>query len=565
MNRNFTPSRLLPLLLATVPCAAQDRIAVLEGATANALDLRIYDEAAPTNASAVWMTQLEILPIEFTNRTAQGAFRPGHIRLVDRAGWRHVALPGGGRLFKYRRSAATRYGFFVITASGAPVLIQELSGVGIGGIDDPYEARIGVAGDGRHAALATVAGGFYIALLDGSSFASTNAPVRPITVPAQTEVEPLGVAVGATHLFFLTGDDHIHRCALADGNQPADVTPATTGSVRMKPELAPSGDGSAVAFLLGPKDTYTIYLLRTTGSAVALAPPPSKYEEPGYLPDVVGGPRMLLNDDGTRLMYTDAVSRDEIYLLDTTGQTGVTHVTSDANFLPYIGVGILPAFAASTLVLAVGDPQAFDWFRASTASQSVTNLTGTGPRTVAPFAPGLLVPSSAFLGGDGALLATEETGPGRYHLQRTEIATGRSTLLREGLTALPEMGEALGGSATVLLRGAGGDAILGTNPSAAMLIGPPGVVLSNEVVGSAGFGVLTAQDATTPGPVLPVIHLHGVGLVPLPPIQSLTQVVLTRSGGGLLNGRSLEYFAPGRQATLGGPAAFRVVVSGVTQ
>ena len=44
-----------------------------------------------------------------------------------------------------------------------------------------------------------------------------------------------------------------------------------------------------------------------------MPPPPAKYEEPGYLPDTIGGPELMLDHAGTTLLYTDSTIRDEIY------------------------------------------------------------------------------------------------------------------------------------------------------------------------------------------------------------------------------------------------------------
>ena len=53
-------------------------------------------------------------------------------------------------------------------------------------------------------------------------------------------------------------------------------------------------------------------------------------------------------------------------------------------------------------------------------------------------------------------------------------------------------------------------------------------------------------------------------LVVMPPESALRQIVLTRAGGALLNGKTLRYVAPGVTATLNSTAATRIVLSGAS-
>jgi hypothetical protein len=83
-----------------------------------------------------------------------------------------------------------------------------------------------------------------------------------------------------------------------------------------------------------------------TGTSIVLPPAATRIEEPTYLPETPGGSRLVLSEDGTRLLYSDTSSRDEIFLIDVTAATTPVAVTSDTNFQPYIGTIILPVFAA---------------------------------------------------------------------------------------------------------------------------------------------------------------------------------------------------------------------------
>lgn len=558
----FEPKRLLALALVASPLAGQDRITVLEATAAGGATIRSWDEANPAGAPTTVLTDVVIRPVEITNRTQQDAFDPDRPRLGVRLGVPTLELPGGGRILRYSRLGGARWGFVLVSSSGVASVLHEIAGVGAGGLEDPYEPRIGIAPDGRHASFATVAGALHLARLDGGVWPSSGAPTRPIPLPAGVAVEPFSMTPGTASLFYVTDDDRVRRCALVDGALPQDVTPA--GGPRLKDELALSGDGSKLVFLYGPRDLYTIYLVGDAGPAQALPPPPAKYEEPGYLPDVVGGPELMLDETGGKLLYTDATIRDEIYLLDiATGAT--THVTSDPNFMPYIGVGILPAFTAGELVLAVGDPIGFDWFAATTSSDVVRNLTRTGP-VPRPYDVGSLVPLAGYRAPSGAVLSFEAAGPSLARARRIDPASATDVVVAGALDDVPRLGGTFSSTAFVRLGGTQGDMLLDAATAAPRIPGPPGVVLSNEIVGpGGGYGMFVASLENDPtGAVVPILDVFGAGLIALPAEVGLLQFVLTRAGGALLNGTTLRHLGNGRVTPITGGPGTRIVLSGVS-
>jgi hypothetical protein len=548
------PAVLLAALLTTAAGTAQDRISLLEGAPGTAT-LRELDESDPTGAGRIVRRDLEVVPLEITNRTAQQALCGHCPRLLVRAGTPRVELPGGGRVLRYRLRGGEQWGFLLITARGEAIVLLELPGVGALR-SDPFTDRFGVATDGRHAAITTALGGLYAVRLDGGVYASTQSPARPIALAAL--VEHLAVAPGPTHVFFVTDDNRIWRCPLVDGGAPQDMTPPAAAGSILKDELAPAGDGRSVAFLFGPRSAQHLWLLREQGNAVQLPPPPSDYEEPGYLPEIANGPRMLLNDDGSRLFYIESAVREELFLLDTSGATATAHVTSDANFDPYIGVGILPVFANQTLLLAVGDPNAFDWYVAATGVSGVTNITRTADRSAPPFGPGKLDPLTAGTVGGGVLLASERQPDGTWALRRLDGARGTTALLAQGLRALPVRGDALDTPPNLLVPSVAGDRLTDA-AGAPLLVSIPGLALSTDTVGSGGaFSVLEVSLGAIS---LPLALVSGGPLLPLGTETNVSQLVLTRGGGLLLNGGALRYYAPGIVATIAAGSP-RIVLSG---
>ena len=183
---------------------------------------------------------------------------------------------------------------------------------------------------------------------------SSNSAVR--FVPTITAVLAPSVMVGRTHVFYETGGpSRLWRVAMADGGIPSEHTPPRAATDTLRAGITMSGDGSKIAFLSGPRNRWSIYQLGETGTWQLLPAAPAKYEEPGYLPEGSGHPNFLLNQDGSRLFYLDSTISDETFLMDTTGALPTLHITEDTIFQPTIGVHILPAFIAGSLVVAIGN------------------------------------------------------------------------------------------------------------------------------------------------------------------------------------------------------------------
>lgn len=550
---------LLPFL--ALPLAAQS-ITLAEGSPA-AWTIVSVPESNPNAPDTVVLQNVELLPIEITGRTLAQELDVTQSRRVTVAGIARVELPGGGRLFRYRRSGGQFWGFLHVAADGTPNVVFERPGVAAQ-LLDPFFDRIAVAPDGQHAAIGVQAGGLWVVRLDGGVYASTGTVARPV-LPANQNVFPLSVMVGASVVWFQRDGSQnlvqVMRCGLADGATPVDVSPPPIVNGDYKDQLAMTRDGSRIVFLYGLPQLQQMQLWTCglSGSSTMLPPLPSKYEEANYLPEGAGEPAMLLNDAGTRLFYIDADVRDELSLLDLGGVLPPLQITENAIFQPYIGGHILPKFAGDRLTVAIGDPAAMDWFRVELAATggTVVNLTGTGSLQQ-PFPSGLLDPVNA-ADANGQLLVVENQGAGTM-LRRIDPATGTQVVLQQGLLGTPEVGSSNAGAPDVLVHSLAGESLYFASSGSLYGTLPPGLTLTPPVRGpgfSATWVALPSQFGCA------AFYLPNGAFLTGPIEFDLKQICLTLSGGVLLNGATVRYLAPGVSTVLNRPVvSARLCLSG---
>lgn len=543
-------------LFCCLGAASAQQLTFAEGAP-GAMQITAVPEAAPLSAPTVVLQNIELLGIETTGRTLARELDGTRSRRTVENGLERIELPGGGRLFQYRRNGGQFWGFLHVAADGTPRAVLERPGSGAL-LESPFFDRIAVADDGRHAAIALAAGGVLVVKLDGSAYASTGRPDR-LAVPVGVEALPASVMVGTTHAFCVTGDDEVLRWPLADGGAPVDISPPVVANGEFKDQMAMSRDGQHVVFLYGPRDLQRLWHATTSGPAVLLPPPPAKYEEPNYLPEGAGEPAMLLNDAGTRLFYIDADVRDELHLLDMAGSLPDLQITENQIFQPYIGAHILPRFVAGDLVVAIGDPGRMDWFKASlaTGGGSVVNLTGTGA-TVQPFPSGLLDPLQAADAGP-SMLVTEQ-GPGGTVLRRLDPVTGASAVVQQGVQGGLQAGSSFGVQRDVLVQGASGDFLYGGLTGNLFAATPAGILLTPPVHGPS----LSATWLHLPSNWGIVVFYLADGTLLTGPIEfGVQQVAMTAAGGAVVVGSTVRYLNVGMHAVLNqSPAPVRVLLSG---
>lgn len=562
--RGFLMSQrlLLAMSLMSMPLAAQ-ALTFVEGDSAASLNVFVLPENKTGVDTNLLLEGIELLPIEMAGRRASQELETGIARRDQRQGFYRIELPGGRRLFEYRRNGGLTWGYLYVPANGEARVLLELPGIGAGGTGRPFADRISVDCEGR--TMCVLAGGtIRVIRLDGTPFASTGTPVR--IVPAPGVVVPMSLMVGATHVFFVTTNSRGWSVPLADGGVPLDITPTIAGRTpRMKDEIALSGNGQKAVFLYGANnDSMRFYMTDGTAVAAALPPPASKYEEPGYLPEGEGNLRLLLNHDATRLFYIDGQIRDESHLLDLTGGLGDLQITQDAIFQPYIGIHILPAFKGNVLIASIGDPDRMDWFAAELAptGNTVTNLTGTGS-LLQPFPPGALIPGKITIAGDTAIVTDLlPTDANRGTVRAIDLVANTSQVVTQELQGTPFAGSAVNGTPDLVVPGIG-DRLFHGQTGSLVAQSPAGVRLTPPI--SASFYSVVEAELTQQWSV-PVFYLPDGSMVFGPALQGLRQMVVSADDSLVLSLDSQSLWMANHQPTVAlpiGPApAVRVFLSG---
>jgi hypothetical protein len=529
--------RLLALPFVTCMVTSSQSLTWAEGAAPNGLSVRFVSEAAAGATPVTLLAGVEFLPLEITGRTLQQELDSTRSRRVVRNGLTRVELPDGGRVLAYCRDSGATYGYLLVRGNGAASVLLELPGLAG---QTPFADRIGVSPDGHWGVASSAAATtLYLLRLDGTTYASTGTPARVLNLPSLVEVTT--IMPGRSHVFFAGDDERMRRCAMADGGALEDVSPPPIAGARLKSELAMSGDGSAVVFLYGVQPSFSLWMVGHSGGPRRINAPIAKYEEPGYLPETAAGPRLLLNFDGTRLMYTDATLRDEIFVHDTTGTTATTHITGDHNFQPYIGIGIFPTFAAAVLVLGVGDPDRFDVFAATTGELPVLNLSRTNGNLTRPFGSGGLVPQAVTVSPSGAVLIADRPLGGALRLLRIESGLGQLTLIGDQLARLPTLADAAQGLPDVLVASADGDLLLDGFARTPFLVVPAGVAFTADVLLAENWRVL----GVSAGGVSAIVFRAPDGtLIALPAVPGSQRPSMTRGNNLVIDGSSLLHVSP---------------------
>ncbi|MEQ1633424.1 MAG: hypothetical protein ABL997_13690 [Planctomycetota bacterium] len=554
---------LLAALLVAAPSLAQN-LTFVEGNSLTSLDVHVVAEGKVGIDSTLLLQGIEVLPIEMAGRTASMELRTDIVRRDLRHGLYRLELPGGCRLLEYRRDAGRVFGYLLVPRTGEARVLLERPGTGVNNTGRPFADRVSIDSAGRTMCVLATGGGMHVIRLDGTSFPSTGSPVRFVAMP--NIAVPMSLMVGATHAYYTTLNNDIYSLPLADLGTPVACTPTIPGtSFRMKDEIAMSGDGTTAVFLYGTRnETLRLFKLQGTGPAVQLPPPPSKYEEPGYLPEGEGHLRLMLNHDATRLFYVDGVIRDESHLLDLTGVLGDLQITQDAIFQPYIGIHILPTFKGNTLIASIGDPDRMDWFAADLAPTGnvVRNLTGTGS-FAQPFPSGTLIPSKLSVVGDVAMITdVSAADANRQTLRAIDLLTNTSNVVHHDLPGTIVAGSSTSGTADLVVPGPG-DRLYSGATGALIAQSPTGVRISPPLSAS-WYRAVEAQ--LSPVWSVLVLYLPDGTMVFGPALLNVRQMVVTHQDSLVISTDDGALLMAENQPTSAlpiGPApAVRVFLSG---
>lgn len=499
----------LPLVLAL--SAAAQAVTTLTGDPAGPVTVRVVQAA--TGADAELAANVLLRPLDYTTRTDGQARQTDRLRRVEAHGTHRLEWPDGARLYAFERTVGSGHGLLYVPPTGLARIVHEQA--------EQLDRPLAAAYDGRHVAFARNQE-LVVVRLQGAPFADTGSHVRSVPLPSAAIAD--SVVCGASHAFFVTDDDRVHRLDLATG-QRTDLTPAGTASPRQGEHLAIASDADVIAFLRSEHtDQFAVWVAGSQGPARRLPLPDADYREPAYLPGGDGRPHLLLDPTGSRLMVTEVRLEDELHVVDTGLGGSAVQVTRDEMFADYIGTHILPSFVAGKLVFASGHQGWKDWY-AVDANGAVANLSLTGSPEP-QFLVGALDVRERYTLGSGQLLATESIGTFE-RLRRLDPAGG-SVVLFADLLAPPEPGAATQGAVDLRVVGAGGERLLRGSDGATLLAVPPGITLGKPVRGPQGW---TVVEASVGGAIfLPVVVFADGSLLPLWLNSAPTQWVWTAGG-----------------------------------
>jgi hypothetical protein len=456
----------------------------------------------------------KIRPVTMVATTANQARELDRVRQLVIGGWPGLETPRATRLFVYERLDQTGHGILLVARDGTARDVYE-------GLDQ-LDAPLAVAPTDQHLAFASDTE-LVVVRLDGNDYPSTGRPWRTITVP--TQILPESVTVGASHAFFVSDDDRLWRCGLADGSVPTDVTPLPVGP-ELSPELAISGDGGTLAFLRDAGNgTWTVHVVGANGPARQLALAPRPYRHQNHLPNGSGQPGLLLDHTGSRLMAIEAGFEDEVHVVDTAPAATPSQVTRDEVFATYIGVHILPKFRGRDLLLAAGHAGWADWYVAR-ADGSVANVTQTGSPEP-PFFVGSLDVAGRFPLGDGSELSLERLGAA-WQLRRMDTVQQTTQLLATA-NAPPTIGSSLLGAPDLLAETGTGQLWLDGRNGALRAFVPAGLATTPPLRAQAGWAATLLQLSGSAAS-LPVLLLDDQTVLTGTLAFDTRQIALTQHG-----------------------------------
>jgi hypothetical protein len=471
--------RTLASFAAAVSClavATAQRVVVIDGPVVDQLTVRVVDPWQPAAGRALPGGR-KLLSVVPTCAVGDDAVVASRTRAIALRGLPVLEHAGGRRVFAYERLDTGDRGLLVADTDGEARDVFEAP--------EALAGPFAVATDARHVVFAREATELVIARLDAGVFASTGEPWRVVTAPSP--ILPQSVVAGPTHAFFATDDDRVFRCALADGGAPVDVTPLAPTSGDQGEHLVIAANGGTVAFLRsGVAGGQNVFVARTTGLAQRVDLPELDLHPVGFLPEGDGLQRVLLSDDGSRVMVTEAGVEDEIHCADTAPLPAVghaVHVTRDDWFATYIGVHILPRFHGRTLAFASGHAGWSDWY-AALPNGSVQNLTQTGAPEPPFFVGSLQVEARRALTAGGEL-SLERIGAD-WQLRRFDLAGAHQVLVADAV-APPHEGSSLLGQGDLVADTRYGQRLVAAADGRLRAALPPGVLLTPPVRASADW------------------------------------------------------------------------------
>ncbi|RKY22583.1 MAG: hypothetical protein DRQ55_00675 [Planctomycetota bacterium] len=397
----------LALLAAWAPSAGAQTAFVVRQHVNGSYSLYAID--LTTGDASIATSQLAFLPTPLVGHPVSARLRSDRPWSLDGPA-PGIRLPLHGSLHRVTRAGVTA--MLHLRTDGSASLrasTAEVDGPGL-------LPGVGIDTTGSRALLATpVASGGDVLLLD----LGTDAPAVNLTaLLVPLDVAPDSLRVGADGAWFVAEGALYHVDLLSNTNAQPIALPLQTGEVLL-PELAVSGDGRGVAVVTElSANRRRLMVVDSAGAVSIISGNPGPLDTPGY--DDPTGPLLVLSDDALCVAWRRTqMDARELFVQRLDQAPTPVQVTSDANFTDTIdNVGVLGFIADTLLVFSagelpgLGDPLtsvgSADVFLMDTATQDLTNLTGTSGQTLPPFlVAGELEIQAATLSPDSSRLLLE--------------------------------------------------------------------------------------------------------------------------------------------------------------
>jgi hypothetical protein len=304
--------------------------------------------------------------------------------------YRPIHLPRGlGNLFWFRDSTASKVGMIIFRPDGTPVVPYTTTGMGALNL----ESSFAVTPDGETVAGLRGQTGIVLAKTNGTTFSNGKSYVELdfSSTPNQTNIQSLTLTPKS--VLVLTGQSSPPPLvwtlwiAPADGSQPLSKVTFPTGvsTTEIHNEIAAAEDGSVAVVLAGSNSSSReVIAVDSTGATVNLSNAPGSYKERSTTyGDSSSGCQLAVSTSGTFVAFVKNTPTTDLFVTKADGSITPVQVTGSSNVsATNRTIFSLHWFDDQTLFFTAGTSAGTsDLFAWDTKTQTMTNLTQTGPTT----------------------------------------------------------------------------------------------------------------------------------------------------------------------------------------
>ncbi|MFT7676529.1 MAG: hypothetical protein ACI8QC_000500, partial [Planctomycetota bacterium] len=415
---------------------ASESIVLLQNAGGGQGHLSLHDAVSGVVLRApARLARMELLEIDMVGRTALDRWDPTRVRHLDDVPGGRLSLPDGrGCLYRYKRlnnAGRTHFGFLLLEAHGGLRLLLDRQGTGLTTQTDPFLPFLAFDSNAESFVAATrpeAGGDLLIVNLANGQYASPTEALAPL----EFGIAGHGLADNWGYAVSTTGILRFNRGPLA---QAEFVTVAGGAPAWFSGQAAWSPQRSRVVTTAGSSSSALIaYVFGPSGEAFPASSTPAALAGAGYLPQMLGGPTLAVDDAGECAAWVESGITRELFIgrADSPTPAPGMHISSDAKFSDTFGeTGLIKVNGPGSFTFALGereDPilgglEGADFYRATVGtmgSLTLENITGTSGDLQEPFfgSPSitpqeqLVVPGVGLLIYDdsGLLIAVRDAG-----------------------------------------------------------------------------------------------------------------------------------------------------------